>query len=936
MAVETMLPIIGRYVFAVAAPIYDTNGETIGAIESIRDITDRRKAEEALQESEVRFRTVMEQSPLAMLVFSSYGMLADANRAAEELFACSVSELIGTYNIFEDSYMRLVGVIDLVERVLAGEMVPGAELEFDPSSSFGGEPRPTWLKARVYLVRDANGTARDFVVLYEDISQLKDYQQNLEDMIEVRTTELQQAKVEAESATLAKSEFLANVSHEIRTPMNAIMGFAELALKTDLAPKQRDYVGKINMSAQALLVLINDILDFSKIEAGKLVVESTEFLLDDVMNNVADMLAAQSAKKGIEFLSSLAPDVPVALKGDPFRLGQVLLNLVDNAVKFTDDGVVAMRAELVGLSDERCHICFSVKDTGIGMTLEQVDKLFAAFTQADASTTRKHGGTGLGLTISQRIVELMGGEITLQSQPGVGSTFSFTVEFLRQPLELGQGTRSRDVFSGLRALVVDPNETVTGVLQEQLVAFGVETETVSSADEAIRMIETADGVCAYNVVFVDWQMAGPNGLATLKMIMNDTKLRSVPYVVVVTTVGSESAMIEAREIGVSGFLIRPVEESLLFETLTQVFEHGSIQDESSVEAVPSLTVEVAGARILLVEDTVMNQELVIEILGGVGVLVDVAADGRQALDALRTSCYDLVLMDIQMPVMGGYEATRHIRAMPTFADLPIIAMTAYTMEGTYEECLVAGMNDYVTKPIDTDQLLRILARWLRHKPMLAGGRIKVPDPTVVSVFDDLVFENIDGIDDKIALGRLSGNKKLYAYLLKSFVSSYSFGAAEIRKTLDQNDLQTAERHAHSLKEVAASISANTVQEVAREIETACRAGDTGAMDALLVRLADELSRVVASINFFFEAGYTRREPVKRSLATKREIVRLLRVAESLMEENNLGVLDEVEKLEQLLGDIETISDFSKLKEYLNEFDFSKAHELIEKLLGELS
>ncbi len=925
LTAETLTPGLpggGRAVFGAAAPIYNIEGEVVGSIESIRDVTDRKRAEEALKESEARFRTMMEQSPVATQVFSLDGVLQEANRAAEELFGYRAADLIGSYNVLQDREMRRSGTRAMIERVIAGEVVPAAEFEFDTSESFGGEGRRLWLKSHFYLVRDAAGNPKNFVLLHEDVSELRRYQQHLEDMIAERTAELRQAKQEAEAATQAKSDFLANMSHEIRTPMNAIMGFAGLALKTELTRKQRDYLGKIDTSARTLLGLINDILDFSKIEAGKLEMEATEFRLDEVMDNIATMVANQASRKGVELLNALAPDVPLALVGDPLRLGQVLLNLANNAVKFTEQGHVLLRAELVEKEDRHCSIRFSVKDTGIGMTAEQVGKLFTAFTQADASTTRRYGGSGLGLTISQRIVEMMGGRIAVETAPDAGSTFSFTVTFRRQAPEREARLRPKEGLLGLRALVVDDNELAREVLQEQLQSFDVEARAVASAEAALRELEAAADARPYDVVLMDWQMPGTDGVAAARRIMSDAKLPRSPAIIMVTAFGREEVMEKAQEAGVSGFLIKPVNQSLLFETMMQVFGPTGGPEASPWDEQPDLTPDLAGLRVLLVEDAVMNQQVATEILESAGIFVDLAENGQEAVEALSQSRYDLVLMDVQMPVMGGFEATRLIRANPAHKDLPIIAMTAHAMRGAREECLAAGMNDYITKPIDTTQLFGVMATWLKDRLAVAGeGRPRAPrrDPAPRDLPD---LPELPGLDTRKGVQRLNGNQALYRGLLATFASSYAPAAAEIREALDQGDFGAAERIAHTVKGVAGNISADGVFAAAREVETACRNRASDLIDLHLPALAEELRRVVQAIGNLAAADAGRQ--VAAGEVPAEDILPLLLRLEEQVRDQNLAALDTFEQLDALLAPGDT--ELERLRQSLDIFDFHTALE----------
>ena len=937
ISAETFAPTLpggGSFVYGTAAPIYDINGDIVGSIESVRDITDRKRAEQALMESEVRFRTMMAESPLATQVFSLDGLLVDANRSSEELFGYRIVNAIGKYNVFEDEQVKNSGAVELIRRVCSGEIVPEMELKFNPAISFGGYARTVWLRCRFYLLHNLNGLADNFVVLFEDITELKRYQQNLEEMIEERTAELSQAKVDAEAATRAKSDFLANMSHEIRTPMNAILGFAGLALKTDLSVKQRDYVSKIDTSAKTLLGLINDILDFSKIEAGKLDIESTEFRLDEVMNNVAGMLAGQASKKGIEFLNSLAPDVPTALIGDPLRLGQVLLNLSNNAVKFTDKGHVLLRAETIRSDANHCLIRFNIQDTGIGMTPEQVGKLFAAFTQADASTTRKYGGTGLGLTISQRLVELMGGSITVSSSPGEGSQFSFAIEFGVQEVPFSSRVDLQRGLAGLRVLVVDDNDLAREVLLEQLVPFGILGESVSSGEEALGLIEAQDGVRPFDLVFMDWQMPTTDGIVSAKRILRDAKLQSPPKIIMVTAFGREDVMAKAREIGVTGFLIKPINESLLFESMTQLFGHDKSLLSFPWESSPDLVPEMVGTKVLLVEDTIMNQELATEILGSAGIKVVVASDGQQALDLIDTDSFDLVLMDVQMPVMGGYEATRRIREIPKFKGLPIIAMTAHAMAGAKEECLDAGMNDYVTKPIDTRELFSVMAKWLGQKAGGSFAESRSQDSRVNSGVGELSFDSLVAIDAESALGRLNGNRKLLLNLLKTFTSSYAGVVGDITQAVAAGDLQASERIAHSLKGVAGSISAAGVQEAAKELEFAFKEGAIQGLDGLLRRLEYELNTVLSSVSQFLENLEPDGASTLRTGSSNEAVVEVLKRMKPLLEENNLAALDEFEKIEQMLGGIGHVDNMAALRNCIDGFDFKGASEAIQRLIEE--
>jgi len=889
----------------------DATGKPQYLVGLTEDVTERKRSEEALQAREQLFRTIFENAPVGIGLYNIPKAQYFTNRALHEMLGYSHEDLstVGKWDRIVHPDQRADGARRYQE-LLEGKF------DYDEWEQhfIRSDGRLVIADGAFTMIRDAAGNPEYLLNTTKDITDRKQAE-----------ADLLAAKEEAVAATKAKSDFLANMSHEIRTPMNAVLGMTHLALKTELTAKQRDYLTKAKVAAQALLGIINDILDFSKIEAGKLEMENTEFHLDQVLESLSAVVCQKARDKDLELLIASPSNLPPNLVGDPLRLGQILINLVNNAIKFTERGEVVVTVALEEQLAERVKVRFSVRDSGIGMTPEQRAKLFQAFSQADTSTTRKYGGTGLGLSISKRLVEMMEGAIWAESEIGVGSTFQFTAWF-------GIGSedkRKRFIpdLAGIRALVVDDNAQGREVLTETLRVFALRADSVSSGEDAVREIAAADSLDPYRLVLMDWHMPGMDGLQAARIIKRNDRLQHIPKVVLVTSFGQGDVRTQADEIGIDSYLLKPVNQSLLYDTLVELFGFAGLESSGPYERKDEGSVhDATGIRVLLVEDNEINQQVATELLESAGAIVTVANNGGEAVKILtegnRATTFDVVFMDLQMPEMDGFTAARILRNDPRLQKFPIIAMTAHALVEERQRCLDAGMNDHVSKPIDPDNLFSTLMRWAkpRSKDVIEPKTLFVP----VEASDDVVLPEIGGINTADGLKRVAGKRRLYRDLLRQFAATESSAAAQISTALEGGDLKLAERIAHTVKGTAGNLGITEVESLARRLEIAIRDGE-GRIQALLGQFASLMSAQVHSIeDALCDSGNTRQEEVGTLPFNAEVAADAIAGLRTLLEASDGGAEESFRSLQDAVLGVVEKQHLDGLSASINSFDFDSA------------
>ena len=878
---------------------------------AVRDITDRKKAEGELLNQRANLQKMLDMAPVGVAITVD-GVTRFANPAVEEMLDMRVGD------VAEKIY------VDLSDRKKMRQDID----------------RDGFHHAEDILMKGMDGTVKDVMATFVRI----DFEGKpgilgwLVDVTSIKRAELamRDARDLAEQATRVKSDFLANMSHEIRTPMNAVIGMTHLLSKTTLDVKQRTYLNKIQQSSQHLLGVINDILDFSKIEAGRMTLEQIDFDLESVLENLANLIGDKIASKGLELIFDIDRRLPKHFIGDPLRLGQILINYANNAVKFTEKGEIVIMIRLVKMSGSDVEIYLGVKDTGIGLSPEQRDLLYQSFQQADTSTTRKFGGTGLGLVITKRITELMGGQVGVESRSGEGSTFWSTVKLGKSAITARPLVLSQDL-QGQRVLVVDDNETARVVLQALLEQMKFDVNTAADGNEALQMVMQAnrDGR-PYHLAMLDWQMPGMDGLELAKRV-RQLELHRHPYCFIVTAYGCEDIFRSVPGGVISDVLVKPVSASVLFDSIARVIGAEQSSEQQTVARPLQASAvghqNLRGARVLLAEDNEVNQEVAVAILREIGLEVDVATNGQIALEMARKSKYDAILMDMQMPVMDGLQATREIRGQTQYRDVPILAMTANVTQADRDECLRAGMNDHIAKPIDPATLWKTLARWiapsLDYSPvqgMQAQAVNPVSSHAQINPVDSpwaRSLSELPGFDVNEGLSRVLGKKSLYESMLQKFLVGQSAFRRDFLMAISHGDMNTAQRLAHTLKGVAANIGAKSLSSLAAMLEHAVAAGE--APHAVQAKL-DELTAALDALNLrlkpFFQVSQESHDSPGANISLD-AIHRLL----SLLADHDAESVDCFHEIaEGLKHDLP--NHYVQIEHAIDIFDFDRAHHLL--------
>ncbi|WP_031483201.1 PAS domain S-box protein [Maridesulfovibrio frigidus] len=900
----------------------------VGRVWSFRDITDRRLSEIALEESHHRLNDIIEFLPDPTIVIDVSGVVVAWNKAVEDITGVSKEEIIGKGNyehalpFYGERRPILIDLAMLSEEDIPPEIYDSAERKGDMlygevyvPRAFGGKGAYLWGVA--CPLRDGAGNIYGSIECLRNVTDRRNVEQ-----------ELNRAKLSAEAATRAKSEFLANMSHEIRTPMNSIMGLGHLVLSSLLDSTQRDTLEKMMSAADSLLSIIEDILDFSKIEAGRLVLEHTDFQLDDVLNKLCNVVAVKAEQKGLDFVLFVDPDVPYRVIGDPLRLEQILINLTNNAIKFTEEGEVALLISCVSIGDENVRLRFVVRDSGIGLGEEEIIDLFQSFTQADTSTTRRFGGTGLGLAITKSLVELMNGSIHVDSDPGKGSQFEFDAIF--EVVESQPDMTLPFSSSGMNILVIEENFTSRKFIETSLEGMSSAVFAESTGEGGLAFLGSSLSESrAIDFIFVSQSLPDIDGINVISYIRAIAEFKDVPITLMVRAETSEKSRNMAIERGATNFISKPVTRDSLHQSVKKELDLSADSQEiseSSQEAASFPELKERGVRALLVDDNYLNQQVAYFMLKKFGLNVVVVDNGRKALEALWADPYDIVFMDIQMPEMDGLTATRIIRSDEQYKDLPIIAMTAHAMQGDRKKSLAAGMNDHITKPISPVVILNALNKYVKST---AFSYVPISHDAEL---DGIEIPEVTGIDTAKGLSNVGGNKKGYLRILRGFRNDYSDFAGEISSLIGKKEFEKASVRLHSLKGVSGNIGAASLYDSCRLFERALHRLEEKRINAHLSGFVSEMGAVIDGLG---ELGGV--ELVESSNFTNdiEKSFELINALYSLLEEGNADSYDALEELMKYIDPDRFEGDLQELANHIDNFDFDECCVVLERIAAAL-
>lgn len=893
-----------KWVHEQAELVFDNDGKLKDVLGTVQDITTQKHIELAMQASEARFRSIFERASIGIAFADEHGNILQANQCFLDLIKFNWDELEGvnfsTFTHEEDLGLEISFFQEILENKIDYYRM---EKRYITKMS-----EVIWVDVSVTVIRNEQYQPINFVGLVIDITERKNAE-----------AQLVEAKHIAENANQAKSDFLANMSHEIRTPMNAVLGLTQLVLETELTYRQRDFLTKVYSSSKALLSILNDILDYSKIEAGRLDIESVPCHLETILMNVADLFSAKLSEKGLELFFEIDPQTPYSILSDPLRINQILNNLVSNAIKFTAEGEIKINVKPLQTHGKMQTLQFSVSDTGIGLSAQQMELLFQPFMQADNSISRKYGGTGLGLAICYRLVNLMNGEISVSSVQGEGATFSFTID-VQLPKDVENSLIELQKLKGQRVLVVDDQLTSVTILQNLLEAWGMNVEIALSGQEALDKIDKAQCLQdCFDAVLLDWHMPDIDGLAVAKQLREHSCCGHSLVIIMVTAYDKQELFIKSAELNITNVLTKPIIPSSVFNALldnpnhpVHLYQSRSIENGEKV---------LLGMRVLLVEDHKINQQVASEFLTLHGANVTIANHGAEAITHFENADFDAILMDLHMPEMDGLEATRRIRALPKGDAVPIIAMTAAVMNEDKDNCFDAGMVDFIAKPVQVEQLIQVLCHWVKK-----------------AYFDVEINTHAEqrehsALDISAALERLNGNYALLTRLLSDFVSEHTQTIEQLNSLLTNQEFETATKLLHSIKGVSANLGANSLSYSALQLEMQIKDG----MELTALPLfATAMQQTLTTIEEFTLRSHSVTTSDSGSALSSHELRPLLEALRPYLEDSDLLPESLLEPLRTIKSQDPMKSMLNRLWDQLDAFDYNGALITLEQLITLIS